>query len=187
MGQNKLQCCREQEEDPPHPVSVSVSLTCRRSCQHRRLGNLFGFCDEMVSGDNKLPDICQSLHHAGEGRERRDKRREAVLTAIARKIADRFSIVLDILIMLGRSICTHRVRVESKLETREQKAETAVATFLAVAAAVDAACLIPLRRVAALFPLNAQTFHSLDVVPQRLPLQLAESALSVRSHLRASS
>lgn len=81
----------------------------------------------------------------------------------------------------------------SRVETREQRAETAVATFLAVAAAVDAACLIPLRRVATLFPLNAQTFHSLtasetlDVVPQRLPLQLAESAVSVRSHLRASS
>lgn len=124
--------------------------------------------------------VC-TTQEGGEGETRQQKRSEekratllavltAIFTKIARKIADRFSIVLDILIMLGRSICTHRVRVDSRPESRdqraetgEQRAETAVATFLAVAAAVqvDAACLIPLRRVAALFPLNAQTFHSL--------------------------
>lgn len=60
--------------------------------------------------------------------------------------------------------CPSRLETrDQRAETGEQRAETAVATFLAVAAAVqvDAASLIPLRRVAALFPLNAQTFHSL--------------------------
>lgn len=124
MGDNKLQSCREEEEDPPHPVSVSVSLTCRCSCQHRRLGNLFGFCDEMVSGDNKLPDICQSL-----GRERRDKRREAkrrerLFWLFSRRSLEKlptdFPLYL-IFLLCSAGLFVHTVSESSRVESREQR------------------------------------------------------------------
>lgn len=187
--------CQAAEDPPPLPRQAEVSLTCRRGCQHRRLGNLFGFCDEMVSGDNKLPDICQREYAQGRG-QRKDKRGQEKRQENKRlglfsrrsleKLPTDFPLYLMFLLCSGRSICTVRGRDRS-CHSPLQWPQLPHLLHLHCGR-----CRLPdtaLRRLAALFPLNAQTFHSLTAsrsqsrtLPQRLP-QLQLATVSADSHL----
>lgn len=161
-----------------------MSLTCRCSCQHRRLGNLFGFCDEMVSGDNKLPDICQRECAQGRG-QRRDKRREGkkqkILCLFSRRSLEKLPTDFPLYLMF--LLCSRAgLFVQSEAETAVATARCTVATFVAFAVA-DAACLIPRFDDSQLyFPLMHRLFIQRRTLPQRLP-QLQLPTVSADSHL----